>query len=137
MAFLSSFKMPEDDDKYVWTRHVKQKMIYYAISASRVKRVVRHPERMEKGIAPGTIAVMQPANTKKTQEYWVMYVDLRKPSKRTRSTSSGSSPSARKKIITAWRYPGVSPVRETIPIPDEIVRELEESGDLDNLDTDE
>ena len=121
MSFLARFKMPEDDDRYVWTRHVKQKMIYYSISASRVKRVVRHPERMEKGIAPGTIAVMQPARTKKTQEYWVMYVDLKKPSQR-------------KKIITAWRYPGVSPIRETIPIPDEIVRELEESGELDNLD---
>ena len=28
------------------------------------------------------------------------------------------------KIITAWRYPAISPKRDRIPIPDEIIREL-------------
>jgi len=114
---LHSFKIPQDDAKYAWTRHVKQKMIFYGLSVSLIKRIIRHPTRVEEGIAPGTIAVMQPAKTKRAQEYWVMYAEVRKPSRK-------------KKIITAWRYPGVSPIREAIPIPEDIVKELEESGEL-------
>ena len=114
---LVNFRLPEDDSKYLWTRHVKQKMIFYSMPASLIKRVVRYPERVEKGIAPGTIAAMKNAKTKKAQEYWVMYAEVRKPLKK-------------KRIITAWRYPGVSPVRETVPIPDDILRELEEAGEL-------
>ena len=30
----------------------------------------------------------------------------------------------KKRIITAWRYPGKSPLREVIPIPDDIREEL-------------
>ena len=30
----------------------------------------------------------------------------------------------KKVIITAWRYPGVSPIREAIPIPNDILEEL-------------
>jgi hypothetical protein len=114
---LSRFKLPEDDASYAWTRHVKQKMLHYRMSPSLVKRIIRHPARMEEGIAPGTVAVMQPARTKRAQEFWVMYAEMQSPSKRRR-------------VITAWRYPGISPVREVIPIPDDIVRELEESGEL-------
>jgi hypothetical protein len=33
-------------------------------------------------------------------------------------------------IITAWRYPGISPIREEIPIPAEILKELKEEGVL-------
>jgi len=32
-----------------------------------------------------------------------------------------------KKIITAWRYPGVSPIQDKIPIPEDI---LEQVNDL-------
>lgn len=117
MSFLSSFKLPADDRSYAWTRHVKQKMIFYGMPASLIKRIIRHPHRTEEGIAPGTIAVMQKAKTKQAQEYWVMYADVKKPSKK-------------KRIITAWRYPGVSPVREKAPIPQDILEELELLGEL-------
>lgn len=96
--------------RYRWTRHVQDKMRYYRLSESRVLRVVRHPARMEKGIAPKTVAVMQPVGTtRKPHEIWVMYQDR----KDTRH------------IITAWRYPGRSPIREAIPIPKDILIELE------------
>ncbi len=96
--------------------HVKEKMRYYGLSESRLKRVINHPSRSEKGVAPNTLAVMQPITkqSKTTQEIWVMYQD-----KNTQRT-----------IITAWRYPGKSPVRETIPIPGDIRDELQREGYL-------
>ena len=35
----------------------------------------------------------------------------------------------KKKIITTWRYPGISPIGEPIPIPDEILAEIESQVD--------
>ena len=68
------FKIPKDDAKYHWTQHSGRKMMHYGLSADRVKRVIRAPRRMEAGVAPGTLAVMQPAGTsKKPWEVWVMY----------------------------------------------------------------
>lgn len=104
--------------------------MHYGLSASRVLRVVRAPERTEDGIAPGTVAVMQAAGTKtKPREIWVMYreeIKSRRQSVGTPTAESGKLLHPNKKvIITAWRYPGVSPVREKIPIPSEIVAELE------------
>ena len=85
------------------------KMRQYGLSKTRVLRVLSQPKRVEKGIVPKTIAVMQPASRKKEfGEIWLMYQD--KKSIRT--------------IITAWRYPGKSPVGETIPIPEDIKRFL-------------
>jgi hypothetical protein len=91
-------------------------MMHYGLSADRVKRVIRSPKRMEEGIAPGTLAAMQTAGSKKKpSEVWVMYAE-RKP---------------KKVIITAWRYPGVSPVRDQIPIPADILAELKrELGEM-------
>lgn len=102
------FKPPRNDHKYQWTNHVQQKMMYYGISESLIKRITRFPKRKEEGIAPKTIAVMSPTSSKK-QEVWVMY------------TEAGT----KKKIISAWRYPGVSPLGRKIPIPDEILQELQ------------
>jgi len=95
----------------LWTRHSKDKMYYYRLSESRIKRVLRNPRRKEMGIAPGTVAVMQPNNSKHTYEIWAMY-----------SNSRGG----KIKVITAWRYPGKSPIRGPIPIPLEILEELGE-----------
>ena len=106
---MNSFKFSQDDKKYSWTRHVVGKMQYYRLSESLVKRIIRTPKRIEKGVAENTIACMISKPSKKAEELWVMY------------QQKGS----RKHIITAWRYPGVSPVREAIPIPDDILRELE------------
>ena len=70
---------------------------------------MRSPTRSEKGIAPDTIAVMQPTGSKaKPTEVWVMYAKKK----------------VKKVIITAWRYPGISKVRDEIPIPADILAEL-------------
>jgi hypothetical protein len=107
------FKIPKNDEKICWTKHALEKMKFYQLSESRLKRVLRHPKRVEKGIAPGTIACMQPAGSKKRQtEIWLMYQNFK---------SRGQE---KKRIITAWRYPGISPIREPIPIPDDILGEL-------------
>jgi len=124
---MFGFKPPKNDQKYQWTNHVTDKMLYYGISESLIKRIVRFPKRKETGVAPNTVAVMQPtSNKKKPQEIWVMYQELSKtPS--SNSHSSISNFQTKKRIISAWRYPGVSPVGKPIPIPAEILQEL---GDL-------
>lgn len=100
-----------------WTNHSKNKMKFYGISESRVKRVLRSPKRIEEGIAENTIALMQPPSVKKrdgkeiwTQEIWVM------------TQKRGG----KLRIISAWRYPGRSSNRN--PIPQDILNELKEEG---------
>lgn len=123
----------KDDNKYQWTNHVKEKMIYYRLSESLIKRVVRFPNRTEEGVAPNTTAVMQSKKStsrsrgklrKKIEEIWVMYQELGKkpnplPNRQVINFQN------KKRIISAWRYPGVSPVGKKIPIPDEILQELD------------
>lgn len=100
-------------------------MAYYRISPSRVIRIVRYPARTEEGIAPDTVAFMQPVSYKTkngvrswTQEYWVMAV--------TQRTSSKLKVKSNKlRIISAWRYPGVTKPGATLPI--EIKREIREA----------
>ncbi len=123
---MLNFKLPKDDSKYQWTNHVKDKMVYYGISESLIKRIVRFPKRKEEGIAPKTIAVMQPgSNKKKPQEIWVMYqeVSQRKPDGESLEKINIYTP--KKRIISSWRYPGTSPINKPIPIPEEILQELE------------
>ncbi len=98
-------------------------MKYYGVSESRVKRIIRFPSRYEEGIVPDTVAVMQPAGTKKYSEIWVMYklVDYRQ---RANSKSKILNSKQQLKIITVWRYPGVSPKRD--PIPKEVLEEIKE-----------
>lgn len=131
-------KQPKNDSKYSWTQHAWEKMQFYGLSEGRVKRVIRFPKRIEEGIAEDTVAVMQPADSKKYQEIWVMYAiannkesTINKKQK-TDSTKKESSldninqflgNSGKKfRIITAWRYPGESPERD--PIPQEIMQEI-------------
>ncbi len=104
------FNAPKDDEQLSWTRHVVSKMRQYGLSSTRLKRLLNNPERQEQGIAEGTIALMQTVGTKKRPtEIWLMYQPIDK----------------KKRIITAWRYPGISP-KQKIPIPQEIIKELEE-----------
>ena len=92
-----------------WTRHAKNKMRYYALSQQRVRRVLKSPSRIEEGIAEGTIALMQRTGSKKRpHEIWIMAKDEK----------------LRRKIISAWRYPGVTKPGE--PLPEEILREFRE-----------
>lgn len=128
------FKPPQNNDKYIWTNHVKEKMAYYRISESLVKRIVRFPKRQEVGVALRTIAVMQnTGNSKKPQEVWVMYQEIQKSKIPDRAGKNQNNnvkniqilALTKKRIISAWRYPGVSPIGKPIPIPDDILQELE------------
>ena len=77
---LMRFNFPKNDAKCSWTNHVGRKMMFYGLSADRIKRVMRNPKRSENGIAEGTIAAMQVTGTKKhPTEAWTMYVLLRRP----------------------------------------------------------
>ncbi len=116
-------RKPKNNDKYCWTEHVYGKMIQYGISEQTVRRIVRNPERIEEGIAPNTIAVMQTRGKKQKYELWCMYQIVRKTKKHENTENTGNK-SNQIKIITTWRYPGVSPKRAHIPIPEEIVEEL-------------
>lgn len=143
---MLSFKLPKNDQKYMWTNHVKDKMIYYRISESLIKRIVRFPKRKEIGVAPNTVAVMQPTGAKKPQEIWVMYQEVTRNLEHTTrnledkggiENSPGSksqvptyelramSYKPKVRIISAWRYPGISKPGKPIPIPDEILQEIE------------
>lgn len=102
-------------------------MLYYGISESLIKRTVRFPKRKEEGVAAKTTAVMQPygrplkSNKPYGGEIWVMYQEM------SGAQQTPSMLGSKKRIISSWRYPGVSPVGKKIPIPDEILQEL---GDL-------
>jgi hypothetical protein len=125
--------LPKNDAKYHWTNHVAGKMVYYGLSADRVKRVMRNPYRSEKGIAPDTIAVMQPGKTTPAvagkpaswkEEIWVMYAEKAGPKGKSMMDQMQNFLGKKKVVITAWRYPGKSPIREAIPIPSNILEEL-------------
>lgn len=112
-----------------WTQHALYKLRQYGLSQQRVKRVIRAPFRVEEGIVPKTIAVMQPVSEKRVdgkkawkQEIWAMY-KLQAKGRKSGGENEGKrmSPGGLK-IISAWRYPGVSPKND--PIPEEILREL-------------
>lgn len=123
---MLNFKLPENDSKYEWTNHVKEKMVYYGISTALIKRVVRFPKRKEEGIAPETTAVMQPRGSVRTpQEIWVMYREISQKSKGKNQNQKVIGFVPKMRIISAWRYPGISPIGKKIPIPEEILQELE------------
>lgn len=118
--------------RYYFTLHAEYKMRKYHLSRQRVIRIIRSPKRREVGIVENTIAVMQPASTKRvgakdtwTQELWVMYRVVA-PQKLSKSKLAALLDQSELKIISAWRYPGVSPKRD--PIPADILRELEDRG---------
>ncbi|MFA6047336.1 MAG: hypothetical protein WCV59_02160 [Parcubacteria group bacterium] len=113
-------KSPKNTSQYHWTNHVKFKMQYYGLSAQKILGVISRPARKEEGIAEKTVAVMQPVSPKtinnKTvwkSEVWAMYQDKKKEERSKKKAI---------KIISAWRYPGVSPKRN--PIPEDILSEI-------------
>lgn len=109
-GFLMQIKIPQDDYKYLWTRHVVQKIFQYGITPNKIKRIVNNPLRKEEGIAPETVAVMQKISKKEEKgEIWVMY------------QNSGS----KKRIISTWIYPGITPKGKEIFVPDEVWIEIE------------
>lgn len=95
-------------DKYLWTEHSRMKMRHYRLTESRVKRVIRHPARIEEGVLENGIAVMQPAEGKKYSEIWAMYV-LTRGNAFSRHDSSRPAPgSLRKSEISAEGGPSKS-----------------------------
>ena len=103
---------------YFWTKHIRYKMGFYGLSASRVLRVIRAPERIERGLVENTVVFMQPVSFRKyskkrkewSSEIWVMAKEQNK----------------RLNLISAWRYPGRTKSGE--PLPPEIIRELRDIG---------
>lgn len=113
-------KGPKNTDKYYWTEHVKFKMRFYGLSPQKVLGIISKPKRKEEGIVARTIAVMKPISPKIVngkelwkQEVWVMFQNKKKE-------VGGKNKAI--KIISAWRYPGVSPKKN--PIPEEIMGEI-------------
>jgi len=134
---MDIFKNLKNDDKYYWTNHVKEKMMFYNIVPSRIKRVLRAPHRNEFGIADNTFACMQQIGSKKKpQELWVMY-QIRKKLKTNKQELSDLDLNILAKlgddelekitklkpqiiIISSWRYPGISPKKDEAPMPEDI-----------------
>lgn len=106
------FNPPKNTNKISWTKHSIEKMKFYGLSAQRVLRVLRHPDRCQEGVAEGCIACMQSIGKKSKTEMWLMYQDVLKDGK------------PHRKIITAWRYPGTSPIQDKIPIPQDILNDI-------------
>jgi hypothetical protein len=107
-----------------WTLHARAKMNHYRLTPSRVRHVLHSPKRIEEGVAPKTVAMMQPVSIKTaagraggvkkeswTQEIWVMVQD-----------AAGS-----RKVISAWRYPGVTKPRDAAFLQKEYGEFLAES----------
>ncbi len=71
-------------------------MRQYGLSEARVLRIIHTPARVEDGVADKTIAFMQKAGSKAhPNELWTMVQDV----------------GQKRKIISAWRYPGVTKPR--------------------------
>lgn len=126
------FKIPKNTKQFFWTKHAIEKMRYYGLSVQKILGVINRPLRKEEGIVKNTIAVMQPISPKIKdgkkiwkQEVWAMY---QKQSK-TKNAKLKNINQNQIKIISAWRYPGVSPKKN--PIPEEILREASE--ELENM----
>jgi len=116
--------------KLHWTEHSKIKMRQYGLSKQKLSGILRGPERKEQGIAPGTTAVMRSNKVffkekkitlekawkpkKAPGEVWIMYKDIKD----------------QRKIISAWRYPGISKPGEEIPIPKDIREEILKNYDI-------
>lgn len=134
-----------NSDRHFWTEHSVFKMKFYGLSKQRIIRVIRNPKRTEEGIVKNTVAVMQPVSVKKkngkeawSQEIWCMYQiqGIKNNESRIKNRfkkkkfnfkflihNSVNFAESKIRIISAWRYPGVSPKRN--PIPEDVLLELE------------
>jgi len=105
------------EEKIFWTQHSRAKMRQYRFSEKRVLSILRRPDRREVGIAPKTIAAMQASGTKKHPgEVWMMYSYINR-------TAAGKKERILR-IISAWRYPGRTPLGQHPIIPEDTLEEL-------------
>ena len=126
------FKEPKNTERVKWTQHVKEKMMFYGLSETKIRYVLRRPDRIEEGIALRTTAVMQKTGSKKNpSEIWVMYQRKAKSEKRKVKSKEARFKAQIIKlereekiiVISAWRYPGISP-QGPPPIPEDIIQEI-------------
>ncbi len=114
-------KIFQTPSRFIWTQHARQKMRFYRIPETKVKQVFNHPDRVEKGIALNTIASMKISGSQKhPYEVWIMY----QKTKATLLSQKNFSSNSKIKIISAWRYPGRSPLGQKIEIPDNVRQDL-------------
>ncbi len=112
-------KYIKNSSAFFWTNHARAKMRFYGLSEQRVKRVIHTPKRVEEGIASNTVAMLQAAGSEKhPYEIWVMVQTAKRESRNANRVM---------KIISAWRYPGITKPGE--PLPEGILREM---GEIDH-----
>jgi hypothetical protein len=137
---------PKDTPQFSWTRHIKNKMVFYHLSGAQILRIFRKPNRREEGIAPNTIAAMasrrplknnkqeiinERAKKQRVEEIWIMYrVNKQRTAKDERFKNERMNPETPKfrsriTMISAWRYPGVTKPGERPPIPEDVLEMLE------------
>ncbi len=111
------FPEPKDCRKYLWTSHSKRKLFQYGLTPNVVKRAIKNADRKEEGIAKETIAIMKDKSTKATKkELWVMYQRVK----------------FKKRIISAWIYPGTTKPGAEIYVPDEVWEEINRQKIMNN-----
>lgn len=145
-------KFPENTARFSWTRHIKNKMMFYNISGAQILRIFSTPQRREEAIAPGTIGAMRVVKhnlqrtinnlqrgtlgqKKSETELWIMY----KINSGTKGKAQKSKleelgykrpKTAKITMISAWRYPGRTKPGERPHIPEGLIDELEKEGAL-------
>lgn len=142
-------KFPENTARFSWTRHIKNKMLFYNVSGAQILRVLSKPDRREEAIAPGTVGAMKvvkhnvnktAAPTKKREtELWIMY---KMNSQRTANNAQRNHKSkleemgykrpktSKVTMISVWRYPGRTKAGERPDIPEGVLEELEQEGEI-------
>lgn len=116
------FKIPKNTEELVWTNHSIDKMKQYQLSEQRIRRVLHTPKRKEEGIAPNTIAIMQSTGSlKHPTEIWVMVQDINQPRR---------LKNKKLRVISTWRYPGISPIRTVPNIPEEAWNAFDGKDDI-------
>jgi len=118
-------KLPKDSEKFHWTSHIKNKMIFYRISENRIRLILKSADRREEGIAPNTTAAMKRNNTKKRkEEIWIMYQKQDARKKQEKKSALKKIRKIKYTMISAWRYPGTTKAGARVPVPDDIISEL-------------
>ena len=98
---------PKNSRDIEWTKHVFYKMNQYQLSEDILRKLLRDYDRKESGIAINTIAICKQIKSQaRITEIWMMYQKINKQKTR---------------VITAWRYPGISRRNKQIPIPEDIM----------------
>ena len=125
-------------------------MAFYGLSKQRVLRVIHAPKRVEEGVAPKTVAIMQPNSVRMRTEFGLSEISRRgaKSSRRppfhfkpiALAKENNSKPKEswsqeiwvmiqdlgkQRKIISAWRYPGMTRPRSEVAM-DALRREYRE-----------